>query len=366
MIMKKIAYIIESLYNSAGMEREIPLKANALSAYYDVTFITRDQQGRPPFTKLDPRVKLIDCAAHDKEEYRAALEKILMKNRYDICLATGGLEFYFLYKIKDGSKKIFEFHFSYDISRVWMGSQMSGVKLWLFSTLQKMRRIWIAKHYDRVVLTCKTDCDKWRRWIPSATYIYNPLTVDPQSTSSCDSKKVIAVGRLDYQKGFDMLIHLWASVAKKHPDWQLTIYGEGKLRLDLEQQVKDLQLQDTVSLPGRTTAIEEKYLESSIFVLSSRDEAFGLVITEAEACGLPIVTFDCPSAPAELVKDSTNGFIVPLGDEEAMADCICRLIEDASLRKEFGKASVAFAKQFHVDNIAKQWKELFEETLRYE
>lgn len=364
--MKKIAYIVDGMYNSAGMERVITTKANALCQWFDITIITRDQQGRQPFFPLDARIRMVDVGARDKHTYRMKLEPLLKQEHFDICISTGGLEFYFLYAIHDGSRKIFEFHFSYDISRVWMGPQMHGIKLWLFSNLQKWRRIRIARHYDYMVVLCKADYQKWRRWCPQVSYIYNPLTIAPTANSPCTSPCAIAVGRLDYQKGFDMLIRVWERAHQAHADWQLRIYGEGDQHEALQRQIDQAGLYDVVTLCGRTEDITKAYNSGSIFVLSSRDEAFGLVITEAEACGLPIVTFDCPSAPAELVKDSTNGFIVPLGDEEAMADCICRLIEDASLRKEFGKASVAFAKQFHVDNIAKQWKELFEETLRYE
>ena len=161
------------------------------------------------------------------------------------------------------------------------------------------------------------------------------------------------------------MVDSWKIVADKHPDWRLNIYGEGELRNSLQKQIDQNGHHDKVTLCGRTDNIMEKYLESSIFVLSSRDEAFGLVITEAEACGLPVVTFACPNAPAELVDDGQNGFVIQkVGDIKTMAARIDDLIKDETLRKTMGKASVAFAERFIEDKIWKEWRMLYTQTIQ--
>lgn len=361
--MKRIAYCIEGLYNAAGMERVLTKKANALCHDYAITIIIRQQHGRPNAFPLDTAVRTIDLDS-DIPHYEERLREVLMREHFDIVTTMGGYEMYFLYRIKDGSRKVFEFHFSFDISKVWLAGIRNPLKRWLWVRLQTWRRILIARHYDRLVVLCKADERKWRRYTHKVETIYNPLMIHPVKTAAYHNHVAIAVGRLDYQKGFDYLIDAWKIIADKHPDWRLNIYGEGKLRDSLQKQIDQNRLQEKVSLCGRTNCITEKYLESSIFILSSRDEAFGLVITEAEACGLPVVTFACPNAPAELVDDGRNGYVVPkVGDVRTMAVRIEELIEDENLRKAMGKASVAFAERFREDKIWKEWRELYSNFL---
>lgn len=361
--MKRLAFCIEGLYNAAGMERVLTKKANALCHDYDITIIIRQQKGQPTAFSLDGAVRTIDLDS-DIPHYEERLREALMREHFDIVTTMGGYEMYFLYRIHDGSKKIFEFHFSFDISKVWLAGIRNPLKRWLWVRLQTWRRIFIARHYDRLVVLCKADERKWRRYIHHVVTIYNPLMISPSTMAAYDDPVAIAVGRLDYQKGFDYLIDAWAIVAKKHPEWRLNIFGEGSLRSELQAQIDRNGLHDKVTLCGRTDNIMEKYLESSIFILSSRTEAFGLVITEAEACGLPVVTFACPNAPAELVDDGKNGYVVTkVGDVKTMATRIDDLIEDEILRKAMGKASVAFAERFREDKIWKEWKKLYSKFL---
>lgn len=341
------------------MERVLTKKVNALCDDYDITIIIRKQEGRPTAFPLDSAVRTIDLDS-DIHHYEERLRNVLQRERFDIVTTMGGYEMYFLYHIHDGSRKIFEFHFSFDISKVWLAGIHNPLKRWLWIRLQTWRRIFVASHYDHVVVLCKADERKWRRYIHHVVTIYNPLMITPSDMASCDAPVAIAVGRLDYQKGFDYLIEAWAIVAKKHPEWRLNIFGEGSLRCELQTQIDRNGLHDKITLCGRTDNIMEKYLASSIFILSSRDEAFGLVITEAEACGLPVVTFACPNAPAELVDDGQNGYVIQkVGDIKTMAARIEELIENENLRKTMGKASVAFAERFREDKIWKEWKRLY-------
>ena len=357
--MKRIAFICNGLHNSAGMERVLTTRANYLCNKFDITFITYNQRNRPDFYAIDPRIHRIDIPAHNDEEYLNLLSELLIKEKYDITTSTGGTEFFFLHNIKDGSKKIFEFHFSFDISKVWMSGIKNRWKRSFYIFGQTFKRIYYARKYDQIVVLCKTDQKKWSRFCRNVTYIYNPLTIKTEKVSDLTNKKAIAVGRLHKQKGFDYLIEAWKLVYQKHPDWSLEIYGDGQLRESLQKQIDLNGLRNTVLLKGKTNDIVNKYLDSSIFILSSRDEAFGLVITEAEACGLPIVSFDCPSAPAELVEEGQNGYIVPLGDIKAMSKRIHKLIEDEKLRKEMGMKSKELSKKYQKETIMNIWEHFY-------
>jgi glycosyltransferase involved in cell wall biosynthesis len=343
------------------MERVLTTRANKLCGDFDITFITYNQGERKDYFPLDKRIHRKDIPANNDIDYRAMLAHVLKQERYDITVSTGGAEFFFLHNIKDGSKKIFEFHFSFDISKVWLSGIRNKYKRWIYIKGQTLKRIYHARKYDQIVALCKTDAKKWRRYCRDVTYIFNPLTIQTDKHSDCSSKKVIAVGRLHKQKGFDYLIDAWSLIFHKHPDWTLEIYGEGGLRKALQTQIDRLGLSDVVLLKGKTDDIVSKYIDSSIFVLSSRDEAFGLVITEAEACGLPIVSFDCPSAPAELVEDGVNGYVVRLGDVEDFSSRVMALMVDEGLRQRMGRESMHVAKQFDADAIAGEWKRLYEQ-----
>lgn len=373
--MIKIAYCIYSMSNPAGMERALSARVNFLCDTFDITIITQAQRGEKFAFPLDERIHKIDLGldqlpnkkpSHVKKACKQALTEVLFKEKFNVVVSLGGIELSFLHSILDGSKKVADFRFSYDIYKVFVKDKRQGIIGDILVQLHTWYRDYHARKYDRVVVLSKADKKKWetKGRCKNVDYIYNPLTITPDSTSTCENKTVVAVGRLEFQKGFDFLIDAWVTVNKKHPDWKLEIWGEGSKRETLQNQIQKNNLQDVITLCGKTDNVTEKYLSSSIFVLSSRDEAFGLVITEAESCGLPVVTFACPSAPAELVDHNKNGFVIErLGDIESMSKYISLLIEDEQLRKSMGKESAILAQRYYVKNIKPQWISFFNKVL---
>ncbi len=251
----KIAFIADSMYGGAGMERVLTVRVNDLCQDFDVTFITLDDGSRPDYFPLDARVKRVYLSAQDKESCYRVLSSYLKANPQNITVSTGGLEFYMLYRIKDGSRKIFESHFSFDISKIWMARRFHGVPWWMAYHFQTCKRIWIARHYDKIIVLSKADEQRWKRFTDKVVRIYNPLTISTKEYSSCENKKVIAVGRLSPEKGFDNLIDSWSMVNKKHPNWILNIFGEGTEHKALLMQIDKLGLRDSVTLCGSTDDI---------------------------------------------------------------------------------------------------------------
>ena len=177
-----------------------------------------------------------------------------------------------------------------------------------------------------------------------------------------DAKRVLAAGRLTRQKGFDWLIPAWAQVEAKHPDWELKICGEGKWRERIEAQVAEHGLQN-VALPGNCDDMAAEMSNASIFALSSRFEGFPLILCEAMSKGMAPVAFDCPTGPAEMIRDGENGLIVPLGDIDAFAAALNRMVEDDELRHRCGPAAAETGKNFKMEAIGPMWDELFRELL---
>ena len=173
-----------------------------------------------------------------------------------------------------------------------------------------------------------------------------------------DAKVVLAAGRLNHQKGFDWLADAWARVERDHPEWTLRLCGDGEEQAAIEGRVAALGL-ERLEMPGACSDMAGEMSRASVFALSSRFEGFPLVLCEAMSKGLAPVSFDCPTGPAEMIDDGQNGLLVPLGDIDAFAAALARMIEDDELRRRCGTAALATGARFKMDVIGPMWDELF-------
>jgi O-methyltransferase len=176
-----------------------------------------------------------------------------------------------------------------------------------------------------------------------------------------EAKVVVSAGRMTLQKGFDRLLPVWAAVSERHPDWELRLYGEGRRERDLAQQIQRLGLDGRARLMGYTPRLGDELAAASIYVMSSRYEGFPMVLLEAMSAGLPVVSYDCPTGPAEIVGQGVDGYVVPDGDEEALAGAITELIEDPAKRRAFGAAAVEKAARYEPDAVLARFEALLEE-----
>lgn len=222
------------------------------------------------------------------------------------------------------------------------------------------------------IVSCSKGVNDFFDWLPKAkrAVIYNPLTpiAKEQETTKIpekfdsDKKLLVAMGRLTYQKGFDILLSAFNKIACKYPQWQLVILGEGELRQELENLRDKLGLNHQVSFPGRIKNPFPFFKKSEIFVLSSRYEGFGNVIIEAMACGLPVISTDCPSGPQEIINNEVDGILVPTEDVSALAKAIERLIlnpEEATKLADTAKKTV---ERFSLQLIVENWEVLIAEV----
>ena len=218
-----------------------------------------------------------------------------------------------------------------------------------------------VRNLDALVLLTQHDADSWAG-LTRTIVIPNSLPFYPQQGSSCSNKRVIFVGRLNEQKGLEYLIKTWEKVCRKHPDWELHMFGEGEQREMLEGLIHSKRLDDVVIIHKPTQKIMQEYLNSSIFLLTSRFEGFGMVLVEAMACGLPVVSFDCPWGPADIINDGEDGFLVEYLNTNEAAQRVCQLIEDPHLRKEMGAKARANVRRYDRDAVMRQWKDLFKQV----
>jgi glycosyltransferase involved in cell wall biosynthesis len=179
--------------------------------------------------------------------------------------------------------------------------------------------------------------------------------------AALDSKVVVAAGRMGPQKGFDRLLPVWAKVAPQHPDWELRIWGGGKGIGKLRRQAEELGVADSAHVMGFTQKLHEEFASSSLYVMSSRKEGFPMVLLEAMSVGLPVVSYDCPTGPRDIIREGVDGHVVPDGDGDALAAALSGLMEDEERRKAFGAAAVEGAARYDIAAIAGRWERLLDE-----
>lgn len=363
----KIVYLYPAIAIWGGIERILVDKMNYLVRHYgyDVYIITSDQgQHKLPYD-LDERVHFIDLNIRFHTRYRYKLLRRLNEYRKqlklyhnrlkdqlrlicpDVIVCTTSQEVKPLLRIKGDSPLIVEAHLNF----------MHPETL-LHRIQMRMNNCWIGKAEAVVTLT-NGDAEDWRKVSNHVHVIPNMVHLnDTDLYSDCTSKRVLFVGRFEEQKNIGELISIWQHIHPKFPDWKLDLYGDGALWEKYKQESDALNI--NIELHKPTAQIMDVYRSSSVFVMTSLYEPFGLVIPEAMSCGLPVVSYDSPYGPASIISDGKDGYVIPMHDIQAFANRLCQLMGDEELRKEMGKRAIVSSQRFSSNKIMPMWKELLE------
>jgi len=377
----KIVFCTPALYSPGGVERVVSYKVSYFAEQlgYDVTIILTEGRGRDCYFPLSEKVQVVNFelgfealwqVSFAKKivlyltkqwQYKKLLKAELMRIRPDITISMLRREINFLTDIPDGSIKIGELHVNRANYRNFTTKNRISIrqvfsKWWSYSLLGHLRRL------DKMVLLTDAAINDWPE-LDNKIKIQDPLPFQIDAKSPLLCKQIVSIGRFDYEKGIDLLLQVWQKVEKQMPDWKLDIYGNGN-RNPYLLKMRQLGIDSSrCHLHGPIKDVKKEYLNSSVFVLPSRYEGFGLVLIEAMACGVPVVSFDCENGPRSIITDGEDGFLIPTFDIDAFAEKIILLMQDENLRRLMGEKAQKSAAKYDIDSIGLQWKQLFDELM---
>jgi glycosyltransferase involved in cell wall biosynthesis len=365
----KILYIFRSLAVWGGIERILVDKMNYMAECYDmdVYLLTSDQGSHPIPYHLSDSVYHEDLGICFYQQYRFhGLQRLMiarkMNRQYfhlfadrlhkiqpDLIVCTTADKIGIIAKVKGNIPLVVESHSictrTLNHGRSWL--QRKLYRHYFLNSLSKA---------EYVVTLTEGDAKEWRKYHSQVAVIPNFIHPHEEHISDCSAKKVIFVGRFDYQKRVQDAIRIWKKVRERHSDWVLEIYGDGEMRQEVCSLASSV---GGVTIHQPTSQIFQAYRECSILISTSLFEPFGLVIPEAMSCGLPVVAFDCPYGPGDLITDERNGYLVKEGDMDAFVGRICGLIENPKLRKAMGQTALMSSQRYSAEQIMPYWLQLF-------
>ena len=379
----KIVYVYPKFTTLAGTERVLIDKMNYLANQEDIeVMVVTHEQGQHPFvyplsskvTHVDLDVRFFTLYRYNilvrflrSIKYKKLLEnrfnKLISESRPDI-VTTTTYHSYIISMIGSCPIPLIKVLESHMDKRYVHSNDPANYSKWT----KRVHSIYdmhvlesMAKRYNILVALNQMDADDWSvflktKIIPNIAHLNTTGRI-----SDLDAKRVIFVGRYTHQKGIPDLFKIWEMVFERHPDWHLDLYGDGDAEVIPYSENERLQKNIHVHQPDPN--IFERYLESSVFVLTSLFETFGLVMPEAMSCGLPVIAFDCPSGPANIINDGVDGFLIKNRDFSEYAEKLCQLIESCQLRHEMGKAAIQSAQKYSSKKVMPQWLNLYKKLL---
>lgn len=355
-----IVYLIEDFSVKGGAERIISEKAETLASAYghDITIVSIFHDERPPAYPLH-RTKLVSLKVPFAIKKGGIIRKTLSRTRVltqasvrfnrlmddiqpDVIFFTLGLGALLLPLYRGKAKRVYESH---------LARQFTAYHR-LFAPMEHMA--------DIIVCLTTGDAAQYNR-ARHVKVIPNFIEKPVRHVENHAVKKAVAVGRLERQKGFDILINCWKNTIKDFTDWQLDIYGEGPLREELQRQIDFLSLSGSVTLQGVCKDMNEKYADYSLHLMTSRYEGQGIVLIEAQAAGLPSVTFDYEYGARDIVINNVTGIITPQGDEQEFTSAMRKMMDSEELRRKYGTKAMKAADRFSRDEVMKLWNGLLSE-----
>lgn len=347
----KICFVVNSLKKRSGVERVLSLLANYFSKEgVEITVLNRDTSCNETAFSIDKNVNIIKLDGNILN-FAKKINNHLRDNKYDFIVVhnMGKLTPFFSVFKRSVSVVSLE-HISFKTRPVW---------------LKNISKI-IYKNVNHVVTINSDDLISFKGiGCKNVSVIPNPSSFKSLSLEDLkinESKKVIAIGRLTYQKNFHALISAWQLLGNRTLGWNLEIYGDGEDKDSLVKLIDKYNL-NNVCIKANTSSLDEVYKQAAFLVMSSRYEGFGMVLVEALSFGLPIISFNCPHGPSEIIDDSINGFLVDDQNIAELSKAMLRLIENPEVKNQLSQNALKSSYKYDIENIGKLWKKLFKDMV---
>jgi len=356
----RLLYITNTICGRGGLERVLSVKTDYLVKHnYEVFIITLNQKEKTPDYSFNTDITYLDIDTGEGRffyvfRYLKGIKKYIRNvNPSIIIVCDDGLKGLWLpYFVNTKISFIYERHTSIFNTNKLLHNVMGRFIMRLG-----------AKKYDKFVVLTKAGSAEW--FSNNVQIIPNLLPFYPQNISTQSKSAAIAIGAISYVKAHDMLVDIWKIVNKNYPNWNLCIYGaKTDFYTNVKNKIKENYLENVIFLNEPVNDVMLKYLDSSMFLMTSRKEGLPMVMMEAMSCGLPCISFDCPTGPAELIQNDYNGYLIPFGDLQTFADKVMYLIENEEKRQLLGRNARNFISKYSVENIMRIWIDLFDSLIQ--
>lgn len=360
----KILYIAPDITDSGGISRVLSLKTNYLvkELNYDVSILSVNDCISNRFYDFEPAIKWYNCKESKNtilflKNYINLIQKTISAEKPDIIVISDAVLWVFIpWFVKTEIPIIFETHFSVFFEKSKNKSLYSKFRAKLVRFLKQKT---VEKFSYIVYLTNE---ERFGRQPKKSIVIPNPLPFTVNNKAALVNKKAMAVCMNPYVKGLDRLLLIWNKIIKNYPDWKLDVYGNWNQNGVFQKMANDMNIVTQVNFLPPTTDIQNSYNQSSLFLMTSRTEAFGMVLIEAMTSGVPCIAYDCPTGPRTIIDDGVNGFLIEDGNLDSFVQKTELLIEDENLRIKMGTKAKNSVSKYDLDSVMMQWKSFFEEV----